>query len=120
MSETLQDLDGFVGMGKIGAPAATDLQVLFVDVEMGVQSDVAIVSVLTDDDIASGVPNQFAAFRYCPRVAAGFDHNVGTTSTGSVANGVGAFVRCGCKDVHRPVRAHSAGGCQPGFRSADN
>ena len=76
------DLHAAVEMGEVGAPASADVEVFCVEVEVGVEGDVAVVGVLADDDDGSGVAGVAHGLHDGDGCAGGFDGDVGAPAGG--------------------------------------
>ena len=78
--------EGAVEMGEVAAPASADVEVLAVEIGVGVEGGVAGVGVLADDDDAAGVAGELHGLGDGLGRAGGFDDHVGAASGGVVAD----------------------------------
>src|SRR5262249_57592097 len=99
----LEHREGAEEMARLAAPAAHDLQVLAVDLTVGVDRAVADVGVVPRDDVAPAHTEQFEPFRDGGGRARRLDDDVSAFAVRGGGDDVAPAGRRGAADVAREV-----------------
>ena len=113
------DLNRAVKVAQIDSPGSFDGQMFFVDVEMRIHRNIAVVGILPDDHVGPGIPGQRHAFFDCGGEAGRFDDHIRAPPRGHCLDGGNSFFNGRGFDVDHGIYAKLPGKLQSVRRAAD-
>ena len=113
------DLNRAVKVTQIDSPSPLDGQMLFVDVEVRIHRNVAVIGVLPDNNVGSGVAGHRHAFFDSGREAGCLNDHIRAPSGGHCLDGSDSFLGGRVFNVYHGIYAKLLGQFQTVRRTAD-